>query len=66
MHVYILNKLWDHKQGDWDTDTVTHRGTQVSMKLCIGKGADNSSQVDVTTCTDVCTHSNQGAGTEIQ
>ena len=36
MHVHILNKVWEHKQGDWDTNTVTNRGTQVSMKLCIG------------------------------
>ena len=66
MHVHILNKVWDLKQGDWDTDTVTHRGTQVSMKLCIGNGADISSQVDINSCTAACTHSKQVVGTEMR
>ena len=60
MHVDILTKLWDHKQGDWDTHT--HRGTQISMKLSIGNGADMGSQVDINSCSDACTHSKQGVG----
>ena len=66
MHVHILNNVWGHKQGDWDTDTVTHRSTQVSMKLCIGNGADISSWVDIYSCTDACTHTKQAVGTEMR
>ena len=64
MHVHILNKIGDHKQGDWDTHTVTHRGTQDSIKLCIGDGRDMGSQVDINSCTADCTHSKQGVGTQ--
>ena len=46
------------------THTVTHRGTQVSMKLSIGFGPDMASQVDINSCTDACTHSTQGVGTQ--
>ena len=66
MHVHILNRLWHHRQGDLDTHTVTHRGTQVSMKLCIGVGPDMASQVDINTCTDAYTHSKQGVGTDMR
>ena len=48
------------------THTVTHRGTQVSMKLCIGVEPDMASQVDINTCTDAYTHSKQGVGTEMR
>ena len=66
MHIHILNKVWDHNEDDWDTHAVTHRGTQVSMKLCIGVGQDMASQVDINTCTDAYTHSKQGVGTEMR
>ena len=66
MHVHTLNKVWDHNQGDWDTHTVTHRGTQVSMKLCIGVGQDMASQVDINTCIAAYTHSKKGVGTEMR
>ena len=29
--LHTLIKVWDHKQGDWDTHTVTHTRTHVSM-----------------------------------
>ena len=60
MHVHILNKVGEQKWGNWDTNTLTYRGTQISIKLCIGSGADMGSQVDINSCTDACTHSNQG------
>ena len=60
MHVHILNKVWQQKWDDWDTNTLPYRGTQVSIKLCIGSGPDISSQVDINSCTDACTHSKQG------
>ena len=66
MHVHTLNKVWDHKQGDLYTHTVTHWGTQVPMKLYIGVGPDMASQVDINTCTDVYTHSKQGVRTEMR
>ena len=66
MHVHTLNKLWDHKQGDLDTHTVTHRGTQGSMKVCTGVEPDMASQVDINTCTDAYTHSKQDVGTEMR
>ena len=31
-----------------------------------GGGADMESQVDINTCTDACTHSKQGLGTEMR
>ena len=49
MHVHILTKVCDQKQGD-----------QVSIKLCIGGGAYRGSKVDINSCTDACKHSNQG------
>ena len=66
MHVHILIKMWDHKQGDWDTHTVPHMGSPVSMELSIGGLANMGSQVDINTCTDACTHSKQGVWTEIK
>ena len=66
MHVHTLNKVWDHKQGDLDTHTVTHWGTQVSMKLCIGVEQDMATQVDINTCTNAYTHSKQGVGTQMR
>ena len=38
---------------------MPYRGTYVSIKLCIGGGADMGSQMDINSCTDACTHSNQ-------
>ena len=64
MHLHILNKIGDHKLGDWDTQTVIHRGKQVSMKLCIGEGIVMGSKVDINSCTDACTHSKQGVQTQ--
>ena len=66
MHVHILNKVWQQKKDDWYTNTLPYRGTQVSIKLCIGGGPDISSQVDINSCTDACTHSKQGLGPEIR
>ena len=31
INVHIFIKMWDHKQGDWDTYTVTHMSIQVSI-----------------------------------
>ena len=62
MHVHILNKVWDHKPGDWGT----HRGSQLSMLLSIGGWANMQCKVAINTCTDACTHSNQGMGTEMR
>ena len=64
IHVHILHKVLDHKQGDWNTQTVTHRSTQVSMIRCIGDAPDMGSQVDINSCTDACTHSKQGVRTQ--
>ena len=36
----------------------------VSIKLCKGGGPDMGSQVDINSCTDACTHSKQGVGTQ--
>ena len=36
MHVHILNKVWEQKSGDWDTNTVPHTGTQVSCNYAKG------------------------------
>ena len=66
MHVYILNKVWEQKWGDWDTNTLPYRGTQLDIKVCIVAGPDEDSQVDINSCTDACTHSKQGVGTEIK
>ena len=60
MHVDILSKVLEQNWGDWDTNTLQYRGTQVSIKLCIGDGADMDSQVDINADTDAFTHSNQG------
>ena len=46
------------------THTVTHRGTQDSIKLCIGDGRDMGSQVDINSCTADCTHSKEGVETQ--
>ena len=66
MHIHILNKVWEQKWGDFNTNTVPYRGTLVSIKLCIVGGAVMRSQVDINTCTDACTHSKQGVGTEMR
>ena len=50
----------EQKKGNWDTNTLTYRGTQVSIKLCIVGGVARSSHVDINSCTDACTHSKQG------
>ena len=52
--------------GDWDTCTVTNRGTQVSIKLCIGAEPNMGSQMDINSCTNACTHSKQGVRTEMR
>ena len=66
MHVHILNNVWEQKLDDWDTNTLPYRGTQVSIKLCKGCGPDIDSQVDINLCTDACTHSKQGVGTQAE
>ena len=57
--------MWEQKWGGRDTNTLPHRDTHVSIKLCIGGGADMGSQVDINSCTDACTHSNQGVWPEV-
>ena len=42
-----------------------HMGTHVSMKVSTGGLANMGSQVDIITCSDACTHSKQGVGTEV-
>ena len=64
MHVHIQNKMGEQKSGDWGTNTLTYRGTQLSIKVCIWGGADMDSQVDINSCTDACTPTNQGVGPE--
>ena len=66
MHVHIVNKVWDHNQGEWDIDKLTHRGTQLYSYLSIGGGPDMGCKVDINSCTDVCTHSKQGVATEMR
>ena len=46
--------------------TLIYTGTQVTIKLCMQGGADMGSQDDLNSCTDACTHSKQGVGTEMQ
>ena len=65
MNVHILNKVWEQKWGDWGTNKQPYRYTKVSIKLCIGTGADMGSQVHINACTDDCTHSKQGVGTKL-
>ena len=60
MHIHILTKAWG--QSDWNTHTVQHRGTHVSMLVCKWGEADVQSWADITTCTDAYTHSEQGVG----
>ena len=60
MHVHTINKVWEQKSGDWDTKTLPYRGTQVSIKISTGGGTDMGSQVDINSCTDACSYSNQG------
>ena len=55
----------DRNEVIWDTNTLTYRGTQLSIKLCIGDGADMDSQMNINSCTDACAHSNQGVGPEM-
>ena len=62
MHVHIVIKMWELKWGHWDTTTVPHKGTQVSISLFKGGETDMVSQVDMYTCTDACTHFNQYVG----
>ena len=66
MNVHILNNVWEQKLDDWDTNTLPYRGTQVSIKLCIGGGPDIDRKVDINLCTDACTHSKQGVGREMR
>ena len=65
MHVHILNKVWEEKLDDWNINTLPYRETQVSIKLCKGSGADMDSQVDINSCTNACTCSKQGVGTQM-
>ena len=65
MQVHIVTKVGEQKWGDWDTHTVPHRGTHVSMYICIGVCGDIWSQIDKNTCTDTYTHSNQGVEPEV-
>ena len=46
------------------TETFTWCHLHIHMQLCKGGGADVGSQVDMHICTDACTHSNQGVGTD--
>ena len=62
IHVYILTKVWDQIMGDWDMHTGLPRGVLVCTHLFKRGGTDMGSQVDMYTCTDACTHSNQNFG----
>ena len=65
MHVHILIIVWHHKQADYNTHTHAHIATQghPDVHITIPKSeADMVSQVDMYTCTDACTHFNQGVG----
>ena len=56
------NKKW---LGYWQEGWVWHtcgwyKDTYVYMQLCKGDGTEIGNQVNMHTCTDACTHSNQG------
>ena len=63
MHVHILTKVSDQKRV---TGTHTWDKTRMYMSVhkCAGGGVDLGSQVDIYSCTDACTHPNQGVGAE--
>ena len=42
------------------THKKPNKGAHVRMQLCKGSRAGVGSQVDMHTCTDACTHPNQG------
>ena len=46
--------------------TVPHSEIHVYMLLCIRDAAEFRTQVGIYTCTDACTHSKQGVGTEMR
>ena len=66
MHVHILIKVWDWKWTDWNIHTVPHMESYVSTYLCKGDGVESGTQIDISTHTDACTHSNQGVETEME
>ena len=47
-------------EGCLDVHMGTQRGAHVCVQLCKGVGVDDGSKVDMLTCTNACTHSNQG------
>ena len=63
MHIHILAKVWEQKWDDCNTHSATKRNPCFHVTMHRG-GADMESQVDINTCTDTCTHSKQGVGTE--
>ena len=60
MYVNILTKVWNQKENAWHMHAGPDRGAHLCTQLCIGGGAYMNSHVDMHTCTDACTHSNQG------
>ena len=56
-HKHILTKVWDCKRGNLNTYLGPYRGTHICVQLCKGVHIDVGSQVDLHSCTDVCTHS---------
>ena len=61
MHVDILTKVWVQKWADWDMHKRSHRSTHICVQVC-----ERMEQVwghmDMHTCTDTCSHSNQSVG----
>ena len=62
MHVHILNKVCDQKWTDWNIHIVTHGNPYF---ICKGDGEEFGTHVDISTCTDACTHSIQGVRTKL-
>ena len=58
-HKLILIKMCYQKQGDCDKHTMPHR-FHVSIKLFIGLWSRHRQSDSINSCTDACTHSNQG------
>ena len=42
-----------------------HSDPHICIQLCKESEADMESWLDMHTCTDPCTHSNQGVGSEV-
>ena len=65
MHVCIQNKVWEQIWDDWNTHCATQGHLWFHVTLHRGQ-ADMGTPMDTNICTDACTHSKQGVGTEIR